>query len=99
MLPLLTILMNSKVASDRLPTLIRLHMKELLPGHLRLRAMQEKSHVCLKMAGKIERGGGGGEKKLFDPLSSALREERQLPQSCYSCGVRAFLMVLALGSE
>ena len=54
-LPLLTILMNNNVELDRLPVLIRLHMKELLPGHLGLRAMHEKSRLWLKMAGKIER--------------------------------------------
>lgn len=52
---LLTILMNNNVELDRLPMLIRLHMKELLPGHLGLRAMHEKSHLWLKMAGTIER--------------------------------------------
>lgn len=44
-LPSLTILMNNNVELERLPMLIRLHMKELLLGHVGLRAMHEK--LCL----------------------------------------------------
>lgn len=81
--------MNNNVEGDRLPTLMRLHMKEQLPSRLGLRATHEKSHLWLKKAGKIERGGG--EKKLPEPLSSALREEKQIPHSCKSRRIRAFL--------